>query len=671
MDYRREIDGLRALAVLSVILFHAGFETFSGGFVGVDIFFVISGYLITTIILAELEQGKFSIANFYERRARRILPALFLVMLLCIPFAWVLLAPADLNSFAKSLVAVSLFASNAFFWRYGGYFETAAELKPLLHTWSLAVEEQYYFLFPLFLMLFWRLGKRFIFISLGLVFIASIAIAQWGVYAQPTAAFFLLPARGWELLIGAFAAFYLAQANIKDCGKTISEVAGWLGLALILFAIFAYNKATPFPGFYALAPTLGTVLLILFASQHTTVGKFVGNKASVRVGLISYSTYLWHQPVLAFARHWSKDLDKGISLLLVAFVLAISFFSWKFIELPFRSKERFDRRFVFIASFVAALFFIFIGCLTLKIDFGTEELMAKELAAHDVILSSNINERIFVKNRIKYEDLKPEAIVIGSSRIMQVSSKVANLELLNLSVSGASLEDLIAIWELSSSKFNPVYVFLGADPWIFNTNSGQSRWKSLEAEYGLALSRLGLAKEVSRTQSRSTSSLMSLAVKFYYSVNQSKITADDDTPSLVDKIRKDGSRVYNLAYATRSPEEIERGALSFASYAMSNYQYSYKARDILERFVSYLKAQNLKVVLVLSPFHPKLYTQMRLHDRKFLEIESIFKEVAVMYGVQLIGSYDPAKVGCSPEDFYDGMHPKDNCMKRVFSRLRR
>jgi hypothetical protein len=193
----------------------------------------------------------------------------------------------------------------------------------------------------------------------------------------------------------------------------------------------------------------------------------------------------------------------------------------------------------------------------------------------------------------------------------------------------------------------------------------------LEAEYGLALSRLGLAKEVSRTQSRSTSSLMSLAVKFYYSVNQSKITADDDTPTLVDKIRKDGSRVYNLAYATRSPEEIERGALSFASYAMSNYQYSYKARDILERFVSYLKAQNLKVVLVLSPFHPKLYTQMRLHDRKFLEIESIFKEVAVMYGVQLIGSYDPAKVGCSPEDFYDGMHPKDNCMKRVFSNLRR
>ena len=183
MDYRREIDGLRAIAVVPVILFHAGFETFSGGFVGVDVFFVISGYLITSIILAELEQGKFSIVNFYERRARRILPALFLVMLVCIPFAWLWLLPSDMKDFSQSLVAVAVFASNILFWRESGYFDTAAELKPLLHTWSLAVEEQYYVLFPLFLMLFWRLGKRWILGTLGLVFVASLAVAQWAAYA--------------------------------------------------------------------------------------------------------------------------------------------------------------------------------------------------------------------------------------------------------------------------------------------------------------------------------------------------------------------------------------------------------------------------------------------------------------------------------------------------------
>ncbi len=156
MDYRREIDGLRALAVLPAILFHAGFETFSGGFVGVDVFFVISGYLIATIILAELEQDKFSIVNFYERRARRILPALFLVMFVCIPFAWLWLLPSDMKDFSQSLVAVSVFASNFLFLRESGYFDTAAELKPLLHTWSLAVEEQYFVIFPLFLMLTWQ-----------------------------------------------------------------------------------------------------------------------------------------------------------------------------------------------------------------------------------------------------------------------------------------------------------------------------------------------------------------------------------------------------------------------------------------------------------------------------------------------------------------------------------
>lgn len=216
MDYRREIDGLRALAVLPVILFHAGFRTFSGGFVGVDVFFVISGYLITTIILAELEQGKFSIINFYERRARRILPALFLVMFACLPFAWLWLLPQDMDSFSQSLIAVSVFASNILFWKTSGYFDTAAELKPLLHTWSLAVEEQYYLFFPLFLMLAWRLSRRWILPLLGVSFVASLTAAQWNSAAKPMAAFFLLPTRGWELLIGAFVAFFFSKYSNKS-----------------------------------------------------------------------------------------------------------------------------------------------------------------------------------------------------------------------------------------------------------------------------------------------------------------------------------------------------------------------------------------------------------------------------------------------------------------------
>lgn len=362
MDYRREIDGLRALAVLPVILFHAGFETFSGGFVGVDVFFVISGYLITTIILSELEQGTFSIVNFYERRARRILPALFLVIFVSIPFAWFWLLPSDMKEFSQSLVSVPFFTSNIFFLRESGYFDTAAELKPLLHTWSLAVEEQYYLLFPLFLMWFWRLGKRWILVLLGLAFITSLAVAQWAAYANPAAAFYLLPTRGWELLTGAFAAFYLSQAKREAFSQKVSEAGGWVGVALILYAVFNYSKATPFPGLYALIPTLGTLLVILFATQQTTAGRFVGNKTFVGLGLISYSAYLWHQPVFAFARHRSiLDPSHTLFLLLFVLILILAYMTWKFVEAPFRRKSLIKRSAVFSYAGICSILTLVLG----------------------------------------------------------------------------------------------------------------------------------------------------------------------------------------------------------------------------------------------------------------------------------------------------------------------
>jgi peptidoglycan/LPS O-acetylase OafA/YrhL len=362
LDYRREIDGLRALAVLPVMLFHASFETFSGGFVGVDVFFVISGYLITTIILAELDYGKFSIVNFYERRALRILPTLFLVVLVCIPFAWFLMLPSNMKEFSSSLVAVSLFASNILFWRESGYFDTAVEIKPLLHTWSLAVEEQFYLLFPIFIILFWRLGKHLILVTLGMVFFASLALSHWGSYAKPAATFYLLPTRGWELLIGVFAAFYLSKVNRKVFSKVASEFGGWLGVALILYAVFAYSKATPFPSLYALVPTIGAVLIILFATQQTTVGKFLGNKVFVCLGLISYSAYLWHQPLFAFARLKSlMEPSVYVFLVLLVLTLILAYFSWKFVEVPFRTKNRFKRKQIFILTLSATFLLMVFG----------------------------------------------------------------------------------------------------------------------------------------------------------------------------------------------------------------------------------------------------------------------------------------------------------------------
>ena len=361
MKYRAEIDGLRALAVLPVILFHAGFEWFSGGFVGVDVFFVISGYLITTIIISEMAEGNFSIVNFYERRARRILPALFFVMAACLPFAWALLTPGDLRDFGQSLVAVSTFSSNILFWIESGYFSTESELKPLLHTWSLAVEEQFYILFPLFLLATWRLGIKPILVLLFLVFILSLGTAHWSAFNSPSAAFFLSHTRVWELLLGAFLAFYLKH-NTQLKTQSFHQFISLLGLGMIIYSIVFFNASTPFPSLYALVPTIGTCLLILSAVPKTIVYNFLSLKPIVGMGLISYSAYLWHQPLLAFARHRiSGELPSVLLVTLCAASILIAWLSWRYVEKPFRDKAIFPQKKIFVISIIAISIFTSIG----------------------------------------------------------------------------------------------------------------------------------------------------------------------------------------------------------------------------------------------------------------------------------------------------------------------
>ena len=292
MKYRPEIDGLRALAVIPVILFHAGFEIFSGGFVGVDVFFVISGYLITTILIEDIENKRFSIVNFYERRARRILPALFSVMLVCIPFAWMWMLPSQMKDFSQSLVAVSLFASNILFWRESGYFDAAAEEKPLLHTWSLAVEEQYYVVFPIFLILAWRFGKNRVFWMIVVMAAISLLLSEWGWRNKATANFYLAPTRAWELFAGSIAAFVIQKQGVRK-----NNPLALVGLAAILFSIFFYDEATPFPSVYALVPVLGVVLIVLYAEKETIVAK-----------LLSVKGYEVHKLVAAL-RRWGRRLQ--------------------------------------------------------------------------------------------------------------------------------------------------------------------------------------------------------------------------------------------------------------------------------------------------------------------------------------------------------------------------
>ncbi len=359
MKYRSEIDGLRALAVIPVILFHAGFEIFSGGFVGVDVFFVISGYLITTMIIEDIDNKSFSIIEFYERRARRILPALFFVMFVCVPFAWILMLPGQMKDFSQSLLAVSLFVSNIFFWQKSGYFDATAELKPLLHTWSLAVEEQYYVLFPIFLILAWRLGKNKVLFIIVVMAAISLLLSEWGWRNYANANFYLAPTRAWELFAGSIAAFITQKHGVKH-----NNLLASLGLIAILFSIFVYDESIPFPSVYAVLPVLGVVLLVLYADKETFAAKLLSKKAFVGIGLISYSAYLWHQPLLVFIRiKFVNEPPLFITALVVLSSFVLGYYSWKLIETPFRNRNLINKSKIFILSFSGLVLFSVFGII--------------------------------------------------------------------------------------------------------------------------------------------------------------------------------------------------------------------------------------------------------------------------------------------------------------------
>lgn len=350
MNHRREVDGLRAIAVVPIVLFHAGYSGFDGGFVGVDIFFVISGYLITSIIVGERKSGNFSFADFYERRARRILPALVMVTVVTTLWAYAVLPANHLKDYSLSLSSVASFWSNIHFFLSGGYFSTAAEHKPLLHTWSLAIEEQYYFFFPVLLIALWRFGLPAVFLSIGSIAMLSLAAAQYLLSEQRMDAnFFLLPSRAWELMFGSMLAF----VSVPGMGlrRWLRDLLAGIGLLLIAYAVHWLDDDTPFPGVAGLLPVVGTCLVILFAAGDSRIAKLLSGRLLVGIGLASYSLYLWHQPLFAFLRLGTVGTPSPWAFaLMIALTGFLAFLSLRYVERPFRDRQRFEQGTIFLVS---------------------------------------------------------------------------------------------------------------------------------------------------------------------------------------------------------------------------------------------------------------------------------------------------------------------------------
>ena len=345
--YRPEIDGLRAIAVGVVILYHAqitifGHQPFKGGFIGVDIFFVISGYLITSIILKELvTTGSFSFKHFYERRIRRILPALLFVMLVSLPFAWMYLLPSSFVDFSKSILYSLGFSSN-FYFHYSGqqYGADSGLLKPFLHTWSLSVEEQYYILFPIVLLIAFKYFRKYLIHILILGFVVSLGLAEWGSRNHPSASFYFLHTRMWELIAGSFLAYLEITLGYRSKYKTLNLILPTIGLFLIGHSILFFKDEMFHPSFYTLSPIIGVCLIIWFSNKDELITKILSTKLFVGIGLISYSLYLWHYPIFAFARSFEFTEGSLFKKLLVGIIILIlSIVSYYLVERPARNKN--------------------------------------------------------------------------------------------------------------------------------------------------------------------------------------------------------------------------------------------------------------------------------------------------------------------------------------------
>ena len=347
LTYRPEIDGLRAIAVGAVILYHTqitifGHQPFKGGFIGVDIFFVISGYLITSIILKELvTTGSFSFKHFYERRIRRILPALLFVMLVSLPFAWMYLLPSSFVDFSKSIFYSLGFSSN-FYFHYSGqqYGAESGLLKPFLHTWSLSVEEQYYILFPIVLLITFKYFRKYLIHILILGFVVSLGLAEWGSRNHPSFNFYVLPTRGWELLAGSFLAYLEITLGYRSKYKTLNLILPTIGLFLIGHSILFFKDEMFHPSFYTLSPIIGVCLIIWFSNKDELITKILSTKLFVGIGLISYSLYLWHYPIFAFDRIIEFTQGSLFKELLVGIIILIlSIVSYYLVERPARNKN--------------------------------------------------------------------------------------------------------------------------------------------------------------------------------------------------------------------------------------------------------------------------------------------------------------------------------------------
>lgn len=447
MRYRPEIDGLRALAIAPVALYHAGFPAVSGGYIGVDVFFVISGFLITGLLLQDLRAGEFSLVKFYERRCRRIVPPLVVMTLVVSVLAWVYLIPVDFSNFGRSLAAMASLWANVFFYKESGYFDAESLTKPLLHTWSLSVEEQFYLVFPLLLVFLWRKARDGLVPWLALLAGLSLALSAVMISRDPEGVFYLLQFRAWELLLGAIVA---ATPETRPWSRPAATLGSLAGLGLLLIPAVTYNSLTVFPGLAALPPCLGTALLIFIHGPGlavSPVGRLLACRPLVSLGKISYSLYLWHWPLLVLPQYvQGRPLTWAESAGWLTLAAVLSILSWRLVERPVREKKILASRRPLFAVTVTVLIMLAVAGRVVKINDGFPERLTPQA-------------RLFAEAARDFDAGREERLygITSEPRLTALEKENPNYLLLRLGQPGSWPPDFLLVGDSHSQQWLPAF----------------------------------------------------------------------------------------------------------------------------------------------------------------------------------------------------------------------
>ncbi len=660
-SYRKDIEAMRGFAIIIVLIYHLDDTFMPHGYLGVDIFFVLSGYLTSKSLLRRGDLLFSDIMGYWQRRIWRLIPGLLFVAVVAVLASWMFLSPIFMSDLSAHTLGLSTFASNIVYWKTQGYFSDAAGMHPLLHTWSLSLEFQFYFIAPVIILILITL-KRHSLILIIILIALSFGLSVWAKTNAPVANFYLLPARMWQFALGMLA-FELIRSRIIKF-KTGNYIFGFP--LLVGLCIFNYIQfATQFAFLNQTLVSFLTFAVLLFNTKRC---ELPGSEILSKIGVVSYSLYLVHQPIIVLYKNANliSNLNGRQILLLSAMSLMSAVLVHKVIESRFRSPYYSN-----LGSKSLGLIILYsttlcaLGMVTLVGSHNIEKMVAKRLVSGHSVIFQNMDERKLAEYRITHAIQNVDSIVLGSSRAMQIDSSVTLDQTMNIAVSGAALEDIIGIGVLSIELLKPKVAHIVVDPWLFNANSIETRWHSIahivkHSEQVISNRTSIINSSLRKIKSES----LNEDVGFILRRNQSNILSPSESLTDFDHRTSEGRHIYgklNISeFKVHDPQSV-------LNYHMQKFNFSENSMSKFMTFLQWVNHQDVQIKIIFAPYSPSAYFSNHNYISTVQNVEQKLRsEIENIGSISFLGSYNPQNIKCLEKEFYDALHPNKDCITRLF-----